>query len=788
MSGMLIDMDKLMETSLVRVDGLDCADCAAKLEKAVQGVVGVAEAELLPGSGELRFKYDPALTGVPQVIRTVESLGYAIRAEHAPVGNDWIQSVIRLEGLDCADCAAKLEKRIGQITGVREARVNFAAGKLNLKHYDVLEEVIDVIDVMGYHAVTDGRSANDEKIPFWKNNRYMQSTLISGGLLLLAAASELLQADPIIWRSLYVLAVLLGGYLPARAGLNILLNARELDMNILMSVAVLGALGLGQYQEAAVVVFLFALGNAIQALTFDRTRNSIRSLMELAPAEAMVKRGEQEMKLPVGEIKPGEIVIIRPGERIAVDGLVQRGQSSVNQAAITGESIPVSKVAGDKVFAGTINERGMLEVEVTSLARDNTVARIIELVEEAEGEKAPAELLIDRFARYYTPIVMGVALLVAVVPPWLLGLSWHKWLYEALGMLLVSCPCALVISTPVAIVAAIGSAARRGVLIKGGVYLEKTGQVSAMAFDKTGTLTRGQPAVTDIIPAVSGDQRDHLTIAASIEARSEHPLGQAIVSYARRQGTQNMTIHDFEAVPGQGVRASIEGKLYLLGSPGFLERSGVDLSGIEAIMSHAEKTARSVALLADEQRLLAGFIVGDVLREDSAGAIGVLHKAGIRHTIMLTGDNEATARSIAAQTGVDEFRAGLLPEDKVAAVRELLQEYGTVAMVGDGVNDAPALALSTVGIAMGAAGTDAALETADIALMGDDLFQLAYAIRLSRKALRIIKENIAFSLIFKAAILLLVIPGWLTLWLAVVGDMGTTLLVTLNGIRLLRVK
>jgi len=785
MAGMSIDMYKVIETGLLHVDGLDCADCAAKVEKAVKGVAGVMEAELLLGSGQLRFKYNPAVTDVPQVIQRVESLGYDIR-EKQEAELKTLSTFIRLEGLDCADCAVKLEKRIAMVPGVKAARVNFAAGKLSLHHNDALAEVLNVIEIMGYRGVPEGKGGAARR-PFWQSNRYMQSTIISGCFLLLALVLQLLHRDPLIWRSLYIAAVALGGYLPARAGWAMLVNARELDMNMLMSVAALGAVGLGQFEEAAAVVFLFALGNAIQAYTFDRTRNSIRSLMELAPAEALVKRGEQELTLPVEEIGLGEIVIIKPGQRIPVDGVVCQGQSAVNQAAITGEAMPVDKGPGDRVFAGTVNDRGALEVQVTSLARDNTVARIINLVEEAEGEKAPAELLIDRFSRYYTPLVMSAALLVALLPPWLLGQPWHKWFYEALGMLLVSCPCALVISTPVAIVAAIGSAARRGVLIKGGIYLEKAGQLKAMAFDKTGTLTRGEPEVNDIVLFGGEEWNELLAVAAAIESRSEHPLGQAIVRYARQQGAANLAVQDFAAVPGQGVTARVNGRLYYIGKPGFIGNEAL-AENVAAFLREAEGQARSVVLLADEDRILAGFAIGDTVRENSAQAIAGLHKAGISQAIMLTGDNEATARTIAAQTGMDGFRAGLLPEDKVAALRELLRQYGQVGMVGDGVNDAPALALSTVGIAMGAAGTDAALETADIALMGDDLSHLAYVIKLSRKSLRIIKENIIFSLLFKAALLLLVIPGWLTLWLAVVGDMGTTLLVTLNGLRLLRVK
>lgn len=747
-------MNNLIETGPIHVDGLDGADGAA---------------------------------GVPQVINRVESRGDDIREDSTNMGQPISTASIVLEGLDCADCAAKLEKRIQLIPGVQKARVNFAAGSLSLEHQDALEAVMSVLGSMGYRGILDSAGPSPSQ-PFWQSNRYMQATMVAGSLLLLAMVFQAAHTHPLIWRSFYILAVLLGGYPPARAGLSLLIKARELDMNVLMMVAAIGALGLGQYQEGAVVVFLFALGNAIQGYTFDRTRNSIRSLMELAPAEALVRRADEELVLPVDDIRMGEIVIIRPGERIPMDGEVRQGSSFVNQAAITGESVPVEKRPGDRVFAGTINEQGAMEIEVTTLARDNTVARIIHLVEEAEGEKAPAELLVDRFARYYTPAVMGAALLAAILPPLLLHQPWHKWFYEALGMLLVSCPCALVISTPVAIVAAIGSAARKGVLIKGGVYLEKAGELTAIAFDKTGTLTRGKPELSAIIPVGAGDKTECLTIAAAMESRSEHPLGRAIVRYSQEKGIKLPVVSDFEAIAGKGVRARVGERVYLLGSPSFMQENNILMDGAEVILKPAQESAETVVLLADTGRMLAVFMVGDTIRENAAGAINRLHQAGIINTIMLTGDNKAAAQAIAAQTGVDEFKAELLPADKVAAVRDLLDRYEAVGMVGDGVNDAPALARATVGIAMGVAGADAALETADIALMGDDLSLLAYVIRLSRRARRIIKENIAFSLVFKAAILLLVIPGWLTLWLAVVGDMGTTLLVTLNGLRLMRIK
>jgi len=563
-------------------------------------------------------------------------------------------------------------------------------------------------------------------------------------------------------------------------------EAHELDMNILMAVAVLGAVTLGELQEGAVVVFLFALGNALQANAMDKTRHSIRALMNLSPDKAMVRRMGLEMLLPVAMIRLGDTVIVRPGERIPMDGTVTAGNSSVDQAAITGESIPVIKAPGDDVYAGTINGRGALEIQVAHLAQYNKIARIIHLVEEAQAQRAPSQQLVDRFARYYTPIVIGLAVLIALFPPLFLDEPWHRWIYQAMALLLVACPCALVISAPVSIVSAIGGAARRGVLIKGGVYLEQAGSLSVIAFDKTGTLTQGQPQVTEIIDW-SGNEDRLLTIAAAIESRSEHPLADAVLQSARRRGLPVPAVTDFEALVGQGARGSIDGEPYLVGNRRIFAGHDLPLD-LESRLNELQNQGKSIILVGDQRKLLGLLAVADVVRPNSRKALESLRRHGIKKLVMLTGDNPATAAAIAGQTGVDEFSADLMPEDKVQAVRELLARHGKVAMVGDGVNDAPAMAIATVGIAMGTAGTDAALETADIALMGDDLSRLAYTIHLGRQTVRILKQNITFAVVVKVIIMLMALPGWLTLWLAVLGDMGTSLLVTLNGMRLMWIR
>lgn len=776
-------------SSKLLVTGMDCPDCAAKVEKAVKRISGVINATIVFPAGILNIEYDPQQTGITQVVDRIKKLGYEAREDDQKISEVSQTTDFCIVGMDCADCAAKLEKRIGRVPGVDTAQVNFGASKMTVIHSGRVAEILSTIEKMGYSGkVDEGLRIKNKPASFWKSNQYVKPTVVSLIMLVSGLIAGKLEAPDLIVNGLFLTGIFLGGFLPAKNGISVLISAREFDMNFLMTIAIIGASALGAFEEAATVVFLFSFGNTLQGYTLDKTRKSIRALMEITPNEALVRRGTAEIMLPVKEIVIEDIIIVRPGERIAMDGIVSTGYSTVNEAPITGESIPVEKQFGDEIYAGTVNERGSLEVKVTRLARDNTISRIIHMVEEAQGQRAPSQQFVDKFAKYYTPAVIVLAALVAAIPPLALGQPFEKWFYEAMAMLLVACPCALVISTPVSIVSAIGNAAKNGVLIKGGMYLEEAGALSVIAFDKTGTLTEGKPQVTDIIPIDGIPDKEFLSIAAAIESRSEHPLAEAIVKSAKEHGAEISIISAFESIPGKGARAMVQGKTYQIGNSRLFSEQAIDLNHVEDEVSSLQNEGKTVMMLGDDKRILGLIAVADVLRKNSGQAINKLKKAGIKKVIMLTGDNESTARAIATKAGVDDFRADLLPEDKVDAIKSLLAKHGKVAMVGDGVNDAPAMAISTVGIAMGAAGTDTALETADIALMADDLTKLTYTIKLSRKTLGIIKQNIAFALIIKGLILLLVIPGWLTLWLAVVGDMGSSLLVTLNAMRLLRVK
>jgi len=510
--------------------------------------------------------------------------------------------------------------------------------------------------------------------------------------------------------------------------------------------------------------------------------------MAIAPQTARVRRAEGEVEIPVEKVNVGDVMLVRPGEKIAMDGVIVLGESAVNQAAITGESIPVAKGPGDEVFAGTLNTAGYLEVRVTKLVQDTTLAKIIQMVENAQSQRAPTQALVERFAAVYTPIVLALAVLIVVIPPTLLGEAWIPWIYRGLALLVVACPCALVISTPVAIISAISNAARQGVLIKGGVYLEAAGSLKAMAFDKTGTLTQGEPVVTDILPAGTIDKDQLLQMAAALEARSEHPLAQAIVKAAQQNGLPALTVQEFKATAGSGVEGIVNGQLVRIGNKYLFAGQDLALAELAPAIERLQQEGKTVVAVGTEAALLGIIALADAVRPESAAAIKDLKAAGIQHIVMLTGDNWSTAQAVAAAVGVDEYRAELLPHDKLSAIQELAGRYGKVAMVGDGINDAPALAAATIGIAMGGAGTDTALETADVALMADDLSKLAFTVRLSRRALSIIRQNIAFSIGLKVLAVLAVFPGWLTLWLAILADLGATIIVTINSMRLLGVK
>jgi Cd2+/Zn2+-exporting ATPase len=589
----------------------------------------------------------------------------------------------------------------------------------------------------------------------------------------------------------YGASILVGGHRLFTTGLKNLFQL-EFDMRTLMTIAVIGAAIIGEWGEGATVVILFAISEVLESYSMDKARQSIRSLMDIAPKEALIRRGNQEFTVEVDDIRIGDILIVKPGQKIAMDGKVVKGLSAVNQAAITGESVPVSKTIDDEVFAGTLNEEGLLEVKVTKHVDDTTIAKIIHLVEEAQAEKAPSQAFVDRFAKYYTPVIMFISLLVAVLPPLLFDGDWSKWVYQGLAVLVVGCPCALVISTPVSIVTAIGNAARNGVLIKGGIHLEEMGAIKAIAFDKTGTLTEGIPVVTDYLPQPNSNSNELLSIIAALEKGSQHPLASAIMKKAEQENLpyQDLVIEDFSSITGKGIKGRVSGKMYYVGSPNLFDEilSNEIPANLKATISDLQNKGKTVMVAGTSTEILGLLAVADEVRVNSKSVIQKLHSLGIQKTIMLTGDNKGTANAIGKQVGVSDIQADLLPQDKLTFIKDLRYKFDRVAMVGDGVNDAPALAASTVGIAMGGAGTDTAIETADIALMADDLGKLPFTLKLSRKALFIIKQNITFSLGIKLLALLLVIPGWLTLWIAIFADMGATLIVTLNGLRLLRVK
>ncbi len=686
------------------------------------------------------------------------------------------------------NCAKTFETNVKHLDGVLDATVNFGASKITVTGKTTIEE----LEKAGAFENLKLRAESEKKVkgePFWKQKENIKVYISAVILIISWLISRQYGENQLLSIIGYGVAIIIGGYTLFIKGFNNLIRF-IFDMNTLMTVAILGAAVIGEWSEGATVVILFAISEALERFSMDKARQSIESLMDIAPREALIRRGVEEIIVEVEDIQIGDVMIVKPGQKLAMDGIVIKGTSTLNQSAITGESVPVTKTIQDEVFAGTLNEVGLLEVKVTKRVEDTTLSKIIHLVEEAQAERAPSQAFVDKFAKYYTPIIIVLALLIAIVPPIILGGDWSEWIYQGLAALVVGCPCALVVSTPVAVVTAIGNAARNGVLIKGGVYLEEAGAIKVIAFDKTGTLTNGVPVVTDLI-TYDSSKDEVLTISAAIEKGSQHPLASAIIRKCDEEGLNyhEVMVEEFQSITGKGVKAVVKHEIFYIGSPKLFKElhKVIDSDKMQKI-TDLQKQGKTVMILGTEKNLLALFAVADKLRKSSKDVIRKLHKAGIEKTVMLTGDNQRTAEGIGKEIGVSEIKAELLPEDKLNFIKVLRTNYSSVAMVGDGVNDAPALAASTVGIAMGGAGTDTAIETADIAIMSDDLSKLPYTIKLSRKALAIIKQNITFSIVIKAIALLLVIPGWLTLWIAIFADMGATLIVTLNSLRLLKVR
>nr|WP_312969179.1 heavy metal translocating P-type ATPase [Pseudomonas sp.] len=714
----------------------------------------------------------------PRVIAAIASLGMQAQPLAA-------ETRVRIEQMDCPTEERLITDKLARQPGIEALQFNLMQRVLTIRHRpETLEPALQAIRELGFTPQLEG--GDGQHLPAEPVAEGLPWRLIGAGVAAFAAELVHFTDSAPEW---VVALIALGAILTA--GLDvykkgwIALKNLNLNINALMSIAVTGAVLIGQWPEAAMVMVLFAIAERIEAKSLDRARNAIRGLLALTPEQATVRQADGSWQaLEVGQVSIGSVVRVRPGERIGLDGQVTEGNSTVDQSPITGESLPVEKTLGDTLFAGTINQGGALEYQVSAAASNSALSRIIKAVEEAQGARAPTQRFVDRFARIYTPLVFLLSLAVAVVPPLLLGGAWFEWVYRALVLLVVACPCALVISTPVSIVSGLAAAARKGILVKGGVYLENGRHITHLALDKTGTLTHGKPVQTDYL-ALADDTEGYRQLAASLAARSDHPVSLAVASAAQQQGVELLDVQGFEALAGRGVCGAIAGQRYQLGNHRLLEELGLCTAEIEKRLDELERQGKTVIVLSDDARALALFAVADTLKDSSREAIASLHAMGVK-TVMLTGDNQHTAQAIATQVGIDEARGDLLPTDKLATVEKLLEQKGMVAMVGDGINDAPALARADVGFAMAAIGTDTAIETADVAIMDDDLRKIPAFIRLSQQTAAILKQNILLALGIKAIFLAMTVTGHATMWMAVFADVGVSLLVVFNGLRLLR--
>lgn len=761
------------------VGGMDCPSCADDIKRALGSFEGIQDVRVDVVGGKVRVAYADGKLSRGDLAGVLRRVGYKVE------DGDSKQASFIVEGMDCADEVRQIEDKLGRLPGVTNLGFDLINRRLKVEGAITSPEIQRAIKEIGMTALPEGEERLE--LSFWERRGRLVVTIISGIFLALGVGLGWAGASEYVSVPLLAISTVAGGWFIAPRGFRAARNL-ALDMNFLMTIAAIGAAAIGEWGEGASAMFLFAVAQLLESFSMDRARNAIKALMDLSPTEATIKRDGREEIVPVSEVSVDEIIVIRPGQKIPLDGVVLIGHSAVNQAPITGESLPVDKEPGAEVFAGSINEQGALEVRVTKLVEDTTLARIIHAVEEAQATRAPSQTFVDRFSRIYTPAVVALAVLVIIFPP-LLGLgSWGEWFYRALTMLVIACPCALVISTPVSIVSGLAGAARGGVLIKGGAHLENAGAVTVVAFDKTGTLTKGKPAVTDVTSLNGMSETELLRLAAAVEQGSEHPLARAILAKAAEQKIELPVSSGFEALVGRGARATVEGKTISLGNERLCREQNTWTPDSEMLMRLFEREGKTSVLVTTDKEPLGVIAIADEVRPEARRAIESLKAEGVRKVIMLTGDNKGTAQAVADALGIDEFQAELLPDDKVRVVRELEEKGERVAFVGDGVNDAPALATATIGLAMGAAGTDVALETADIALMSDDLSRLGFAVRLSRKTLGIIKQNIWFSIGIKAVFLVLALFGWATLWMAVASDMGASLLVIINGLRALKVR
>jgi len=748
--------------------------CIERLTEILQAE-GLEKVHLVPQDGALCLclHYDPARFSLQQVRSMAQAAGAQLSARYQ-------HELMRIDGMDCSTCATVIEHALHRLDGVLEASVSYAAERMRLE-YDTervsRKAIVFRLESLGYSVLEE-----DHEAAWWVPYRELIVSAIAGMLLLSGWLVGL--RDSTHWVSVGLMggSILTGGYYALRDAWQSI-RERELDIDVLMVVAAMGAAALGQWAEGALLLVLFSLGHALEHLAMDRARHAIEALADLAPKTALVLRDGAEIELAVEDLLRGDKVLVRPGQRIPADGKVLEGSSAVDQAAITGESMPVDKTVDALVFAGTMNGEGLLTVEVSKLSKDSSLARMVQLVAEAQTEKSPTQRFVTRFEKVFVPLVLIGVVALIVIPP-LLGMPFAESFYRAMAVLVAASPCALAIATPSAVLAGVARAARGGVLIKGGAHLENLRNLTVIAFDKTGTITTGKPSVTDVI-SFNGDEATLLATAASIESRSGHPLAQAVVQAARSRKLDLLPVGNVQAINGKGMHALVASRQVTIGNLRLFEQDGVPDSIREQVI-HRESLGKTTMLVRADDVFLGLLALADTPRPGMREVFARLASLGVRQAVMLTGDNEQVAKSVASSVGITDVRAGLLPEEKLKVIDELLKDHGQVAMVGDGVNDAPAMARATIGIAMGGAGTDVALETADVALMADDLSRLPFAIALSRAAHTIIQQNLWAAFGVVALLIPATLFGWASMGIAVLIHEGATVLVVLNALRLLR--
>lgn len=807
--------DSSIITSTLKVSGLDCPDCAKDVQKAVTSIPGVQSAVVNFGAQKLKVVYNNDVS-IEEINKVLSKIGHTAtllsenKGSNKTSDSQIISSTLKVSELCCPDSAKDVQKAVSSMPGVQSTEVNFNAQKLKVVYNSnetSLEQISNTLSKIGHpvasmKAENAAPSENVEAPSKYAKNAKVAPSIIpwcketKNVLLALSAVITVLTIIaewthiglPETWaKVLYGVAVIIGGIFPAKKGLSSLKHGR-LTINTLLVVGAIGAIYLGLWKEASLLVVIFSLGEVLESYAVDKARGSIQALISLAPQEATVLRNGKELRVPIEQVNIDEIVLVKPGEKVSVDGIVVSGTSAIDQSSITGESIPIEKHAGDEVYASTLNGRGALEIKVTKLAEDSTLSKIVELVENAQMKKGNAQNFSERFGAIYTPFMFVLAILMAVVPPVFFWQPFDAWLYRALVVLVVSCSCSLVLSVPIAIVAGVGNAAKNGVLVKGGIHMETAGKVQVVAFDKTGTLTTGKPTVTDVVALGSISDKKLLKIAGTLEVRSEHPLADAILKLISEKGLELETIDEFMSITGRGAKGMIDGEQYYIGNSRLFKEIGVSVKSHIEQIERMQDEGKTVILVGNSKQILGMIAVSDQPKENARKAISKLKELGIKKIVMLTGDNKVTGEAIGRRLGVDEVRAELLPEDKISAIKALQQGHRTVAMVGDGVNDAPALAQADVGVSMGIAGTDVALETADIVLMADDLDQLVYMVKISRKTVSVIKQNIAFSLALVAFLVLTALFGWMPLTTGLIINEASALVIIANGVRLLKVK